>query len=125
MAFAYVHGALLRAQAAQSPEKAQALVRALAQSNQEAVAAADPQSPGTFVAALYRGSQLLVVSARHPAAESLADRITKHQYREAYLVLQQTPIATGKLLVIDVGADGIGPSKSPRSPRRTGGTRGF
>jgi hypothetical protein len=112
LAFVSLNDGLLHGQAAQSPARAEALVRALAQSNQEAVAAADPQSAGTFIAALYTGTQLLVVSARHPATESLASRIAKRQYREAFLVLQQTPISTGKVFVIDVGADGLGTSKS-------------
>jgi hypothetical protein len=91
-----------------SPEAAHGLVRALDDAGLEAIAAGDPTEPGTFVAAMYvRGSQMLVVSARHPSVEALAHRIAARQYREVYLDLQGTPTPQHKFFVQDSGADGI------------------
>jgi hypothetical protein len=72
------------------------------------LAAADPATPGAFVAALYiPGSQLLVVAARHPSTEAIAHRIANGEFREVYLDLQGTPTPEGKFFVQDAGADGI------------------
>lgn len=44
-------------------------------------AAADPREAGVFVAAVYTGSDLFVVRARHPAAEKLTQQIQSGQFR--------------------------------------------
>ena len=91
-----------------SADAAYNLVRALDQLGLHAIATADPTEPGTFVAALYfPGSQLLVVSARHPSTEGVEHRIAMHQYREVYLDLQGTPTPRNKFFVRDADADGI------------------
>lgn len=97
-----------KAPAFASADAARNLVRALDQSRLDAIAAADPAEPGTFVAALYiPGGQLLVVSARHPSVEGVAHRIATRQYREVYLDLQGTPTPETKFFVQDARADGI------------------
>jgi uncharacterized protein YeaO (DUF488 family) len=84
------------------------LVHVMDQYRLDAIAAADPADPGTFVAALYiPGSQLLVLSARHPSAEAVADRIAMRRFREVYLDLQGTPTPRDKFFVQDSRADGI------------------
>jgi hypothetical protein len=84
------------------------LVHVLDQFRHDAIAVADPAEPGFFVAALYiPGSQLLVVSAHHPSAEAVADRITMRRFREVYLDLQGTPTPRDKFFVQDSRADGI------------------
>ena len=84
------------------------LVDVLDQFRLDAIAAADPAEPGTFVAALYfQGRQLLVVSARHPSVEAVADRITTHRFREVYMDLQGTPTPRDKFYLQDARADGI------------------
>jgi hypothetical protein len=92
----------------ESADAAYALARALDQSGLTAIATAVPHEPGMFVAALYfPGSQLLVVSARHPSPERIASRIAMRRYREAYLSLLGTPMPQGKFYVRDANADGI------------------
>ena len=60
------------------------------------------------MAALYiPGSQLLVVSARHPSDAAVAYRIANHEFRDAYLDLQGSPTREGKFFVQDAGADGM------------------
>lgn len=103
-----VRGAGLHAEPFASAAAARELVLALEQLGLEAIAAADAPEPGTFVAALYiPGSQLLVVSARHPSVEGVAHRIAMRQYREVYLDLQGTPTPQNKFFVQDARADGI------------------
>lgn len=92
----------------ESADAAYALARALDQSGLTAIATAVPHEPGMFVAALYfPGSQLLVVSARHPSPDRIASRIAMRRYREAYVSLLGTPTPQGKFYVRDANADGI------------------
>ena len=92
----------------QSSPAARALAVALEQRGLTTIAAADPEEDGRFIAAMYiPGSQLLVVSARQPAAAAMRNRIAMKQYLDAYLDLQGTPDRDGKFFVHDGGADGI------------------
>jgi hypothetical protein len=91
-----------------SADAARDLVYALEPLGLSAIATADPAEPGTFVAALYiPRSQLLVVSARHPSVEGVAERIANHQYGQVYLDLYGSPDRRDKFFVQDSGADGI------------------
>ena len=91
-----------------SLDAARDLVYALERLGLSAIATADPAEPSTFVAALYiPRSRLLVVSARHPSVEAVAQRIADHQYREVYLDLYGSPDTRDKFFVQDSGADGI------------------
>ena len=92
----------------QSPAASRELVKELERRGLDAVAVADPAESGRFIAALYLApSQLLVVSARHPAAEALALKLQQQQFRDVYLDLQTTPVTTGKRFIHDLGADGL------------------
>lgn len=74
----------------------------------DAIAAADPANPGTFVAAMYiPGAQLLVVSAKYSAPTLLVDRITKKDYRDAYMDLQSASVAGTRVFIQDMLADGL------------------
>jgi hypothetical protein len=74
----------------------------------DAIAAAVPNEPGMYVAALYLpGPTLFVVGARHPSSERIADRIAAHRYRQVYVELLATPTLQGKFYVQDANADGI------------------
>ena len=89
----------LSAQAFLSADAACDLVYALDGSGLHAIATADPEEPGRFVAALYiPGSQLLVVSALHPSVDAVAYRISRREYREVYLDLQGSPTPEDKFL---------------------------
>ena len=101
-------GVDLSAQAFLSADAAGDLVYALDGSGFHAIATADPEEPGRFVAALYiPGSQLLVVSALHPSVDAVAYRISRREYREVYLDLQGSPTPEDKFFVQDASADGI------------------
>jgi hypothetical protein len=97
-----------RGAAARSPALAAELTTLLQQQKLDAIAAADPDAPDRFVAALaFPKVQLLVVSAKYPAPTLVQQQIATKAYRDAYLALQQSGIADGKVFVQDLGADGL------------------
>jgi len=97
-----------RAASTSSPPLAHAFVALLENRGIEAFAAPDPNEPGRFVAALsVPHGDLLVVSARQPSADAVAQRIAAGQFRDVYLDLQATPTPDGKLFVQDSNADGL------------------
>ena len=83
----------------ESSDAAYSLARALERSGSDAIAAAVPGEPGTFVAALYLpGRTLLVVSARHPSIERIASQVAMRRYREVYSGSFGDPDASGQVL---------------------------
>ena len=98
----------LYAQPGRSADAAKQLAMALDASKLEAIAAADPADPGSFVAALYfQGSQILVVSAKYAAPVLLVAKIKEQNYRDVYIDLSSASIAGSKVFVIDTGVDGL------------------
>ena len=91
-----------------SADAAYELAWALERSGLDAIAAAVPDEPGTFAAGLYLpGRTLLVVSARHPSTERIADLIALQRYRDVYVELLGTRTPQGKFYIQDANADGI------------------
>jgi hypothetical protein len=87
---------------------AKELVQTLDAGKLEGIAAADPATPGAFIAALYiPGTQLLVVSARYSAPPLLVDRITAQDFRSVYVDLQSASVRGSKVFIQDQGADGL------------------
>src|SRR5712692_2649865 len=76
------------AQDSKSAALAKELAATLEAVKLDSIAAKDPSSPDTFVAALYfPGLQLLVVSAKYSVPQLLNERISRKEYREVYLDL--------------------------------------
>lgn len=90
-----------------SVEPARQLAYKLDIAGLNAFATADPTDRGAFVAALAVGGSLLVVRAQHPASRELTQKIQNSQYYEVFVALRRTPTASGKVFVVDAGADGI------------------
>jgi hypothetical protein len=91
-----------------SHDAAYSLARALERSGLDAIAAAVPDEPGTYVAALYLpGRALLVVSARHPSIERITSQVAMRRYRQVYMDLLSTQTPQGKFYIQDANADGI------------------
>jgi hypothetical protein len=90
-----------------SAQRAGDFAHALQLAGVDTFAAADPAEEGRFVAALYLPGQLLVISAKHPSAAVVQQRIASGMYRDVYLDLQGTPTAEGKFFVQDSAADGL------------------
>ena len=95
-------------QGAKSPAAAKQLTQALDAAKLDAIAAADPAEPGSFVAALYiQGSQLLVVSAKYAAPTLLAAKLKTKEYRDIYMDLSAASVAGSKLFIIDSDCNGL------------------
>lgn len=74
----------------------------------DAIAAPDPATPGSFIAAMYiPGAQLLVVSAKYSAPTLIADKLAKKDYRDIYMDLQAASVAGSRTFVQDMLADGL------------------
>jgi hypothetical protein len=96
------------AETPRSPVLARDLAAALSAKGLDAIATQYPNQPDRFVAALYfAGGQLLVVDARHPAAESIHARLQRQQFRDAYLDLQGTSDRASRWFLQDMNADGL------------------
>src|SRR4029453_4616677 len=94
-------------QTAKSAAAAKELAQALDGAKLEAIAAADPSEPGTFVAALYFPcSQTLLVSSKYAAPALLTDKIAKQNSRDVYIDLNSASVAGSKVFVIDTNVDG-------------------
>jgi len=94
------------AQESKSAPLAKQLAAALDGAKLDSIAAADPDAPDGFAAALYfPGMQFLVVSGKYSVPQLLATRLTKKEYRDVYLDLNGA--ATGKTFIEDPGADGL------------------
>jgi hypothetical protein len=98
----------LLAQTATSAAPAKELAQAMEAAKLDAIAAADPADPSTFVAALYlQGSQILAVSAKYAAPPLLLAKIKSKNYRDVYIDLNSASEAGTKVFVIDTGVDGL------------------
>jgi hypothetical protein len=96
----------------QSAALAKELGQLLDQKKLSAFAAKDPSAPDVFVAALYYpASQMMVVSARYAVPSIMAEKIAKKDYLEVYTDLNSAAVEGSKMLVMDLGADGVKPKK--------------
>jgi hypothetical protein len=95
-------------QAPKSAALAKDLTAALEAKKLDAIAAADPSDPSSFVAALYiAGSQLLIVSAKYAAPPLLTAKIKSKEYRDVYIDLSAAAMAGTKTFIIDQNCDGL------------------
>lgn len=61
-----------------------------------------------YVGALYfPGSQLLVVKARYSAPELMDEQLEKRNYRDVYIDLNSASVPDSKVLIADLGANGL------------------
>ena len=91
-----------------SPALTKELQQVMAEKKLEAIALADPEKPGEFIAVLvFPNVQLLAVAARHPSGDYLTYQIQQKNYREVYGVLQQADKTPDRLFFQDIGADGF------------------
>lgn len=91
-----------------SSEAAREVVALMKAGNLDAFAAADPNVPDRFVAALLVPDvQLLVVAARSTAADYVRSQLADKRYREVYSTLHSAAVPESKLFFQDMGADGL------------------
>lgn len=103
------------AQESQSAGLAKQLTALMDQGKLDSVAARDGQTD-TYVAALYFPGQLMVVSAKYSVPVLLNDKIAKKDYREIYNDLNGAPVAGTRVLVMDLGGDGLKAKRDENKP---------
>jgi hypothetical protein len=98
--------ALAVAQESRSSELASELVKMLDAMKLDAIAA--KIEGDQYVGALYfPGSQLLVVKARYIVPERMDAQLASKNYRDVYIDLNSASIKDTKMLVADLGANGL------------------
>jgi hypothetical protein len=96
------------AQSGKSAAAVKELTQALDAAKLDAIAAADPADPASFVAALYiSGAQLMVVSAKYSAPPLLTAKIKSKEYRDIYIDLSSAAVAGTKTFIIDFNCNGL------------------
>ena len=97
---------LAAAQESRSTQLAVELVKLLDTLKLDAVAA--KLEADQYAGALYfPGSQLLVVRARYIVPERMDEQLAKKNYRDVYIDLNSASVAGSKVLVSDLGANGL------------------
>ena len=95
------------AQPSESAPLAAQLSELMTSGQLEAVAGKDTVDDDRYVAALAFPGQLLVVSARYEVPVYIEEKLANGQFREVYLDLNQASMAGTKVLITDVGANGL------------------
>jgi hypothetical protein len=96
------------AQEAKSVALAKELTTLLDAAKLTAIAARDSSDPEAFVAAMYfSGSQLLIVSAKYTPAVLMNQKLEKKDFQEVYIDLNSASIASTRVFIEDLGADGL------------------
>jgi hypothetical protein len=101
-------GSATASQESKSAAIAKELSQAMDAAKLEGIAAADPSTPGGFIAAIYiPGTQLLVVSAKYSVPSLLVDKLNAGDFRGLYMDLHSAGVPGTKIFVQDLGADGL------------------
>lgn len=112
-----VSGVPASAQEGKSAALAKELVAALEAAKLDSIAAKDPAASDVYVAALYiPGFQLLVVGGAYPQPTLLDTRISKKEYRDVYIDLNSASNPATRILVEDLGADGLKAKRVENQP---------
>ncbi len=82
----------------------------------DSVAAREPGSADTYIAALYFPGQLMVVSAKYSVPVLLNQKLDKREYKDIYIDLNSACVANTKVLVMDLGADGLKAKRDEGKP---------
>jgi hypothetical protein len=115
------------AQESKSGAAAKALIAALEAAQLDSIAAKDPSGADVYVGALYiKGFQLIVVSGSYAAPPYMDARLSRKEYRDAYIDLNGATAAATRMLIEDLGADGLRADRKDDQPFdsvETGGKR--
>ncbi len=102
-----IHPVFAQQDQSKSAAGAKELAQLLDQAKIDSVAAPLPDSPDTFVAAMFIPGELLVIAAKYSAPSLLTERIDKKDYREVYIDLNSAGTPNTKTFIQDLGADGL------------------
>jgi hypothetical protein len=106
----------LYAQESRSAALAKELTSLLEAKKLDSIAARTASGSDKFVAALYFPGQLLVVSARYSVPPVLNEKILRSEFRDVYIDLNAASIPDSKVLITDLGADGLRPKREANQP---------
>ncbi len=106
----------LRAQEPKSVALAQELVKLMRERKLDSIAARHPAAADQYVAALHFPGQLLLVSARYPAPALLNEKLHRSEFRDVYIDLNSAAVPDSKILVTDMGADGLKARREANQP---------
>jgi hypothetical protein len=96
------------AQDSKSAPLAAELVSAMGAAKLGSIAAKDPATPDVFIGALHLpGLQLLAISGKYQAPALLDERLAKREYREIYIELNSASDPASRVLVTDLGVNGL------------------
>ena len=102
----------------QSPALAKELVAELTKKKQDCILAKDPEVPGQYIAALHvSGLQLLVVSAKFADPAGMEFRMFSSDCMGGYADLNAAVTATDRIIINDLGADGLNGYPKKEAPR--------
>jgi len=102
------------AQEPKSAANAKELVTLLAGKKMDAVAVRAPESADTFLAALVFPAQIIVVSAKYAAPPLLNEKLARREYRDVYIELNSASVLETRLIITDLGADGVRVKRAKR-----------
>jgi uncharacterized lipoprotein YajG len=95
------------AQDSQSAALAKQLTDLMDAQKLDCVAAKDSSQADVYIAALYFPGQLMVVSAKYSVPVLLNEKLAKKDYKEIYMDLNSASDPKTKILIMDLGADGL------------------
>lgn len=102
----------------QTPALAKELVAELAKRKQDCAIAKDPEVPGQYIAALHLpGLQLLVVSAKFADPTGMEFRMFSSDCMGGYADINAAVTATDRVIINDLGADGLNAMPKKEAPR--------
>jgi hypothetical protein len=104
------------AQESRSVALAKELTTLLEAKKLDSIAARAATDSDQYVAALYFPGQLLVVSARYSAPPVLNEKIARNEFKDVYIDLNAASIPESKVLITDLGADGLRPKREANQP---------
>lgn len=96
------------AQDSKSAALAKQLSAAMDAAKIDSFAVKDPSTPFTYVGVFYlRGAQLLVVSGRYSAPMLIEARLSRGEFKDAYVDLNSASDPASRTFIEDAGADGL------------------
>ena len=102
----------------QSPALVKQLIAELAKKKQECAIAKDPEVAGQYIAALHLpGLQLLVVSAKFADTTGMDFRMFSSDCMNGYADINAAVTATDRVIINDLGADGLVAMPKKEAPR--------
>ena len=104
------------AQQSRSAALAKELTALLDAKKLDSIAARVASGSDQFVAALYFPGQLLVVSARYSVPPVLNEKIARNEFKDVYIDLNAASIPESKILITDLGADGLRATREANQP---------